>query len=220
MAKKKCNPMGRYVIHSNHACLPVEANVMQYIAFDPGEHNFDIRVERRYKSQLGDCCSRIKTVKQSREQIVYQRIRKGTGSKSVSTQMVFDVLNKYSKYLDNTHVCLIERQMEDNRPMMHLQHAIISYFLLMRPDIVVLEISSQLKTKNLGATKMNYAARKKWGYNTAIEIAEARNDKKFFKHLASLKKHGYKADDSTDNYIQIEAACVEFKYQLTDMGDD
>ncbi len=210
--KKKSNPKGRYIIHSNHERLPIEKHVMQYIAFDPGEDNFDIRIEQRYMSQFGEYCALIKTIKQTREKIVYQRSKSGTGTKSISTQCVIDILNKLSKYLDKTDIVLIEGQMNVNNTMMHLQYTIISYFLITKPHIFVAEISSKLKTINLGnPPKMSYYKTKKWGERKAIELAKIREDKKFIKYIESLDK----IDDSTDNYIQIEGFCVEACYQNT-----
>lgn len=223
--KKKANPRGKYVIHSDHKSLPLEKAIMYYISFDPGEFNFDIRVEKRVSKEKNDYCSSIKTISQARYEIDYQRKKNGAGSNSRATLEVFEILNNYTKYFKKVDIVLIEGQMESNRPMMHIQHTLICYFLAQYPEITVIEISSKLKGKCLGAPKdLTRHFLKKWSIEMGMKLAVARNDTKFINYIEEQtegkKKSEIKIDDDFDNYTQIEAFCVQAGYRLTKMEDD
>ena len=221
--KKPANPKGKYIIHSDHQRLPVERDITQYLAFDPGRKNLAMRVERRHKSYLDDYCALILTIAQGKHQIVYQRVRVGTGSKSKATLQIHSLLHTYVAHYDRLNIVLIEGQMDKNREMMHLQYTVISYFLLLYPHIVVVEIGSKLKSINLGAPpKLTQHFLKKWGCAKAMSLATRRNDRKFIHYIekqtkGKLKKD-IKIDDDCDTLIEIEAFCVEAEYQLTEPG--
>jgi hypothetical protein len=111
-----------------------------------------------------------------------------------------------------------------------MQSVIIGYFLLTQPHVVVVEISPKLKGTRLGAPKLSRPSLKKWGIEKALYLADQRGDQVFIDYInnqeilaARSKKLGtnvkLKLDDDTDNYIQIEAFCVEAGYQLTKTKD-
>ena len=220
MPPKKSNPKGRYIIHSNHTSLPVERQTMHYISFDPGRKNFDLRIERRNMSQVGTTCASIKTVIHQRLVVNYARSTHKAGAfiytTSESTLAIIAILDNVARLLEHVDIALIEGQMDTNREMMHMQHTIITYLILRYPNIVVVEPSSKLKSKNLNAPpNLNRYHLKKWSVVAGKEYATLRGDKKFLRHLKELEALDIKLDDSTDNLLQIEAMCVEAGYQLT-----
>ena len=235
------NPKGRYTIHSSHKAIPEEKDIMTYISFDPGEDTFDIRVETRLRGDKH--CSSISTVAQGKHPINYTRVTsessKGTcsasddihaaskstcstskGTCSVVVSSVIAILDSYMSWIPTPDVALIERQMEVNTNMMILQTIIATYFILRHPAMFVVDISPKLKGDNLGApAKMTRPKLKAWGIIKAEHLATLRGDNVFLKYISDQrvgkKKSEYKIDDDTDNYIQVEAFCVEVGYQTT-----
>jgi hypothetical protein len=212
--KKTPNPKGNYIIHSVHTELPEEEeDVMNYVSFDPGKKNFDIRFESRSDDS-------IKTLQQAKYVIPYLRTKTWTGTSSEAVITVINILDSYSKLLKNTHVALIEDQMCINNDMMYLMTIIITYFLCRYPKMLVVTVSSRLKGTNLGAPpKISRKELKAWGEYKAKALARSRGDVKFLNYLTAQSKglppSKVKIDDSTDNLIQIEAFCVEAGYRLT-----
>ena len=217
--QKRHNPKGRYIIHSNHKSIIEEQDVMDYISFDPGEKNFTIRLERRVRGK-DKYCKEILTLEQAKIPISFQREIVGKGTKCFSTKQIIEALDKYEEYYADMSVALIEGQMAINYNMMHLQGVLISYFLLKYPHIMVVEISSKLKGIKLGSPDLARHYLKKWSIDTAEQLAILRKDKVFLDYIAKQKagkkKSEYKIDDDTDNYIQIEAFCIEVGYQITE----
>lgn len=221
--KKPHNPKGRYIIHSDHKKLPKERDETNYISFDPGQTNFTVRLESRTanRAKHGRYCTTIETLAQAKHTVTFQRVlldnKKAT--RCLSTIELVAVLDSYIEFYDKVNIALVEGQMAINYNMMHMQSVIISYFLLKYPHIVVVEISAKLKGTNLGATNLNRTQLKKWGIEKARYLAEQRGDKFFLdyldKQVKGKPKKDCKIDDDTDNYIQIEAFCVEVGYQLT-----
>lgn len=213
------NPKGRYTIHSSHKAVPEEKDIMTYISFDPGEHTFDIRVETRLRGDKH--CSSISTVAQGKHPINYVRDNVSkSGTHSVVVSSVIAILDSYMSWIPMPDVALIERQMEVNTNMMILQTIIATYFILRHPQMFVVDISPKLKGDNLGApAKMTRPKLKAWGIIKAEHLATVRGDDTFLKYIndqrVGKKKSEYKIDDDTDNYIQVEAFCVEVGYQTT-----
>jgi hypothetical protein len=215
--KRKPNPLGRYTIHSRHETCPKEKKIMRYISFDPGENHFDIRIEKRKINKYGDLI--VKTISQERRSISYYRPLKRKNeidyTISSSTISIIEALSSYSEYLGKIDIAIIERQMNICNNMMHMQSVIIS-FLLRFDNIFIAEISSFLKSSNFGLLKkMKRSDLKKWGETKAIDLAKKRGDDSFLEFLQTLKNNGLRINDSTDNYIQIEAFCIEIGYQCT-----
>ena len=215
--KKKANPKGKYIIHSLHTELPEEQDVTNYVSFDPGANNFDIRFESRRLDG-------ILTLKQAKYVIPFERTRISTGTKSRALTSILEILDSYEDLLRDTHVALMEDQMCINNDMMYLMTAILTYFLCKYPKMFVVSVSSKLKGINLGAPpKLTRDQLKDWGEDEAKILAIARGDRKFLRYLEvqSIGKtpSQIKIDDSTDNLIQIEAFCIEAGYRTTSRED-
>lgn len=214
--KRTSNPKGQYVIHSRHDRIPDELETMNYVSFDPGQKNFDVRFESRGKD--------ITTRAQAKYVIPFARTRVNTGTISEATLYIVDILDDYEDLLASTHIALIEDQMCINNDMMHIISVLITYFVVKYPTIVTISPGSKLKGTMLGASKMSRPELKTWGEDKAIDLAQRRGDRKFLRYLDAqsidsigkkLCKSKIKIDDSTDNLIQIEAFCVVAGYKLT-----
>jgi hypothetical protein len=184
---------------------------MQYASFDPGENNFAIRIERRYKSVVKKKCSNIKTLDQGKHIINYKKIKKPRAApRSVIVSGIIDILDSYAEYYHDTDIAIIERQMPINGHMMRLQDVIISYFLLKYPDIVVITVSPKLKGTILGGPA-GRAKLKKWSVVESKSLAKKRKDNIYLEYIQNQEK----PDDDADAYVQIEAFCKYVGYQLT-----
>lgn len=201
-----------YTIHSKHEHIPVEKHSMQYISIDPGEYNFAARIERRYGSIVKHKCTSIKTLKQEKHVIKFGKAKKRGYSQSVSILNIIKILDGYSDYYPNTDIAIIEGQMTINTHMMHVQSVIISYFLVRYPNVVVIEQSSKLKGKALGAPRgISRTKLKKWSVETSKSLAKTRGDNTFLEYIRNQDK----PDDDADAYIQIEAFCAYVGYCLS-----
>lgn len=211
--KKQNNPKGKYTIHSRHKTFPVEAEVMNYVSFDPGKNNFDIRFESRRTNE-------IITLKQAKYRIPYSRTKNNAGTSSYLWRSVVNILDGYSDLLDETHIALIEDQMAINSDMICLMSCLIMYFLCKYPKMFVVTLGAKVKSKNLCAPNVPRPQLKAWGEHVAIVLAIVRKDIKFLEYLREQaedkRPSEVKIDDSTDNYIQIEAFCIEAGYRLTE----
>ena len=209
--KKTSNPKGQYIIHSNHDKLPDELETMNYISFDPGAKNFDVRFESRSHD--------ITTRAQAKYDVPFARTRTCTGTISKATVYIVDILDSYAPLLQDTHIALIEDQMCINNDMMHILSVLVTYFVCKYPHIVVIAPSPMLKGRELGAPDLPRKELKEWGEVMARDLARRRGDRKFLRYLdaqsVGLCKSKIKTDDSTDNLIQIEAFCVVAGYKLT-----
>jgi hypothetical protein len=200
-----------FCIHSKHDNVPKEKHLMQYASFDPGEKNFAIRIERRYKSVVTNKCSSIKTLYQGKHIINYKKIKKSkTPTYCFTVSGIIDILDKYSEFYLNTDIAIIERQMPVNGRMMRLQDVIISYFLLKYPDIVVITVSSKLKGTIL-ETPRNRTNLKQLSVTKSKYLAKKRKDNVYLEYIDTQ----IKPDDDADTLVQIEAFCRHVGYQRT-----
>lgn len=220
--KKVPNPKGDYIIYSNHDELPKQGPVLNFVSFDPGQKNFDIRLESRDRNA-------IVTRAHAKYDIPMKRSRTSIGTYSEVITYIVGLLDSYSHFLGDTHIALIEDQMNVNNGMMMVYTSIITYFVCRYPDMVVIAPSSKLKGKCLGAPDMTRHELKAWGVGKATRLALQRNDRVFLDFLdamtAEIKRQKdsgvpaakikVKLDDSTDNYIQIEAFCTLVGYRTT-----
>jgi hypothetical protein len=217
--KKKANPKGKYIIHSRHTELIPEQQIMVVIAFDPGSANPAVRIEKRIASSISKHCSTIETVNQSCVKIEYQRsgVNKTKGSPTIShcTTGIIDLLNDMTSDCGDIDLVLIEGQMDINRPMMHFQYTVITYFLIKYPNTCVVEVSSKLKAKAFDVKCTSRNELKEWSIDNAIKLATKRNDKKFIAYIEPLIKNNLKVDDHCDAYNMIEAFCIEVGYHIT-----
>lgn len=212
--KKPVNPKGKFIVHSLNKNIPREKDVVKIMSFDPGMINFAIRIEERRRSK-----KKIRTVLQAKHAIPYKREKVESYTQSHSTRNIIELLDSYSKEMKNLDIVIVEGQMDKAREMMHLQHTLISYFLIKYPGVFLVEISSKIKGKNLGAGKLPRPKLKAWSIDKAVELSTVRKDKKFLEYYKQetedkLKKD-IKVDDICDTLIQIEAFCIEIGYQVT-----
>jgi hypothetical protein len=221
--KKPVNPKGNLIIHSNHLAPPPMKQNMLFVAFDPGEINFDVRIELRINNLMGGVhCTKIHTIAQARHIVEFQRqkIGKTKTTKAHYFQSIIDILNYYAPQLVGLDVVLIEGQMDINFHMSYLQASLITYFLIYYPNAFIGQLSSKLKGWNLGAPQgLTRTQLKRWTEDMAMTLAHRRDDQIYISYINSQtegkKRSEYKIDDDADNYAQIEAFCVEVGYQLT-----
>lgn len=220
--KKPPNPKGKYIIYSNHSRPPLEIDVMNYVSFDPGRRNFDIRFECRGTNY-------ITTREHAKYVIPMQRKKSGTGTISETITTIVDMLDHYSYLLKDTHIALVEDQMCANDDMMMIYTCVITYFVCKYPQMFVAAPVARLKCDALGMPKNKDYDLKAWGEGMAMRLARERKDNVFIgfidaqkAEIQRLKDTGAKAadikvkvDDSTDNLIQIEAFCVQVGYKTT-----
>lgn len=163
------------------------------VSIDPGVENLGLRMEVRYAPHR-TFGNNVSTVGMTRTCI--------TGSN------VFDNLRSYLRGLHNnflqTHITIIECQMKcNNDNVIRVSQFCLTYLSVMYPNMIVLEISSKLKTRILGAPlKMSYAQRKKWSVLKARDLFTERGDQKA---LAILDGVDGKLDEFGDTTTQAEA---------------
>ena len=127
---------------------------------------------------------------------------------------LYNFFDLIKDHLINSHYIVIESQMLENYEASRIQQHTISYMMTelrdqgLRP--VVVEISSKLKTRNLGATgKMKKRDNKQFCVNAARQIIDKRGDKKMLEVLNA----GGKLDDHSDvicmDYIWWELICAK-----------
>lgn len=213
MPPKKSNPKGKYIICSNHVSIPGERDVTNYVSFDPGLNNFDIRFESRGPGE-------ITTRAHAKYVVPIERHRTSTGTYSVAVSTIVDILDSYQHLLEDTHIVLIEDQMCVNNNMMLVYTGLVTYFLCKYPNMLVVAPVAKLKGTLPGAPpKMKHDELKAWGEGMATRLATQRKDYKFLAFLeaqrSASKDKKAKVDDSTDNLIQIEAWCIHVGYKST-----
>lgn len=221
--KKPSNPKGSYIIYSNHDELPKQSPVMNFLSVDPGENNFDIRFECRSTES-------ITTREHSKYKVPMDRTRTSIGTYSEVITFITALLDSYTHLLVDTHIALIEDQMNVNNDMMMIYTTILTYLVCKYPNMVVVAPSSKLKGTALGVTGMSRHELKAWSVGKARRLAIQRGDDVFLSFLDAMSdeiqrlkdsgvpasKIDVKLDDSTDSLIQIEAFCALVGYRLTE----
>lgn len=195
----------QYTLYHPHTLGPEErkwtTQYYQVISIDPAQKNLALRIERRYLT------GKIET-------LVFDKVDI-TGGLGESTAQYIDVrydnltkfLDQFKQYYPDTHMFIIERQLAVNYRSVRISQHAISYFLLTLKDAkhlpYIIEISPQIKTRELGAEKgLNKNQIKKWAVARALLLLKWRDDKE---GLKIMQKHKRKQDDLADTVCQIEA---------------
>lgn len=176
-----------YIVFSKNKDVNLLLNLHDFnvISIDPASKNFAIRCESR-SPRL------VTTLRMTKE-----KFRDDIG--------LYDQITTFLDSFDFTSctVCLIERQMVVNYTMIRASQHCLTYFCVKYPYMMVVEVSSKLKTSVLGAPpKLNYNERKKWSVEKAQELYRKYDDKQgqeLFKAVVGKK------DDVADTTTQSEA---------------
>lgn len=191
-----------YKIHYPHDKLWTEEiwkhqHYYQVISIDPGEKNYAIRIERRYYNTV--------------ETIIFEKIDLNSYSEvriqGIIVQSTYKVLteflNKFSKFYDQCHLVVIERQMACNYKALRIMQHSITYFMtkLYNSPLLpwIIELDPKVKSKVLQMPKN--VNTKTWSVKVAKELLTLRKDYFSLKVLESHKKQ----DDLCDTVCQIEA---------------
>lgn len=123
-----------------------------------------------------------------------------------------DMLDKYKEWWPQINLVVIERQMSTNPDAYRIAQHALTYFLLMCPQAIIVEVNPKLKGKILGAPKgLTYAATKKWGIEIGKELLIERND---IIGLRALQGKG-KKDDLCDVICELEAFFIYIQQLFT-----
>lgn len=192
--RRKTVKPGRYTIFSENkdmgSLLGMEE--IKVVSIDPAIDNFGFRLEVRTPTSL-------RTV--FMEKSVHE-----------------DCFLSLTRYLDSfdmseASIVLIESQMTINYDMIRVSQHCITYFCLRYPSVIVVELSSKLKTNVLGAPKgMTKPQRKKWSVEEAERIYTKYGDTEGMRMLRSTVG---KKDDVADTTTQSEAFFVMTSYVKT-----
>lgn len=183
----------------------------EILSIDPGKiKNFSFRIEKRYHNG--------KIIPLVFDKIDFESIiQEGTTTINNSYQVLTEFLNKYSKFYDDCHFFVIEKQLPVNYPAVRVSQHVISYFSIMmhnKPLLpAIVEIDSRLKGLYLGAPKgIGDKQLKTWSVEKGRYLLTLRNDTFSLQVLDFFKN---KQDDLTDTVCQIEALMVYWGLPLT-----
>lgn len=164
---------------------------VQITAIDPGIKNCAIHVIRRTKSET-------KTLMLNKFNFTISSHDESTiGLDTMYYTRVIEYFGQYINYFTTSQYIIIESQLPINYDMVRLCQHIITFLLLyvknqgLKPLIV--EIDPKFKSKLFGAPpKMTYAELKKWAWENAVKILNARGDSQTAKVITdSGKKDDY-----------------------------
>lgn len=204
-----------HVIYYPHTIPYTERNwnqdYYQVLSIDPGKiKNFSYRIERRYHNG--------KIVPIVFDKIDFEStIQEGTTTVNNSYQILTNFLNKYSKFYDDCHFFVIEKQLPNNYQAVRVSQHVISYFSIMlhnKPLLpAIVELDSRLKGKCLGAPSgLGDKQLKTWSVEKARYLLSLRDDTFSLGVLDCFKN---KQDDLCDTVCQIEALMVYWGLPLT-----
>lgn len=195
----------------------------QAVSIDPSRKNYGFRIERRYHT------GKIETLIYRRFTLEYvldqsnipsdnnnagQQKKKTNAKKKPDMLYVFDVLtgilDYHSKYYQDCHFIVIERQLPFNYRSFRIFQHTLSYFLIKLKDAPLLpqimELDSKLKSHQLAPGEdFTKNALKKWSVKKCEELLKLRNDTLGLELFNQQRKQ----DDLADTVCQLEAL---FKY--------
>ena len=127
----------------------------QCVSIDPAIKNFAIRIEKRYRTGYIETIQMIKV-----DFSQYGDTSESTGTTVVDPRILSaatNVLNILLSIMQETRIVGIERQMAINYKSSRIFQHVLTYFLVMvttfRHPCIIMDISSKLKGKILGAPK-------------------------------------------------------------------
>jgi len=129
---------------------------------------------------------------------------------SQTFQDIHDILDSYFLLWENTHVVLIEQQMQfkhnSNIKALKISQHIYSHFLIKYKHVHILEYPAYYKTQIFGAPmKLKKHERKKWAVEKVFDILH-------FKNMTHLIEKYKKKDDLSDCILM----CISYFYQNID----
>lgn len=206
---------GLTIYHNPHTKLEAERvweeDHYQIVSIDPSTKNLGIRIEKRYLD------GKIETLVHERYGFVpLAKERRAQGLEPLKNpnkielfpELYRDItlfLNKYEKLYRESHIVIIERQLDINYKCVRIAQHVISYFSLLLQNArllpFIVEIDSREKFEQWKCPKnLNNAGKKQWIIKRMIQLCYYRNDEYSLEKLTELKK-----DDLADTIAQIDA---------------
>lgn len=163
------------------------------VSIDPARKNLAFRIERWHTNNVIT-------------PIVFTKIDLEENEDVSMYVALLNFLNTHKKYLLQTHIMVIEKQLHINYQAVRISQHIITYFMTISQDSELLpsifELDSKVKGQYLGAPKnISEKQLKQWAVTKAVEILTARGDKWSLEVIENTKKK----DDLSDVVIQVEA---------------
>lgn len=203
-----------YTIYYPHSIAVTERKwnqgYYQVVSIDPARKNYAMRIERRYDNGLIVPIMFDKVKIESIETVDENTICK-------TYEVLTEFLNKYSKFYEECHFIIVERQLPQNYKATRIAQHTISYFSIklcnnkLLPAII--ELDPKIKGKMLNAPKgITDKQLKSWAIVKARELLTIRSDKFSLGVLDCFKN---KQDDLSDTVCQIEALFMLWGLPLT-----
>ena len=188
------------------------------VSIDPGIKNFAFRIETR-SNQLGISTEYFHPKTEVFEKVSFSHhvTDENTGICNLYSELN-KFLDQYEKWYPTVHMVIVEKQMAINYKMVRLSQHVITYFhtkIMNMPYLPsILEVSSKLKTNELGAPKgLTPTGVKKWAIQKAYELLAIRSDETAIGLINETLIS--KKDDLADTVIQIEAVFTYYGLPLT-----
>lgn len=206
--KKKAAPKPKPLPYNIVECSPSTPTLealrsrawLTIISVDPGKKNLGFRIERRYVDP--DNPTYYKKV----ETVVTDRILTRYQTEPSGLVHTYGDINRYldihRTLYGSCDILIVEQQLSvARREIIQIQQHVISYFMLVAPHLLIVEVNSHLKGQMLGFPGGDL---KKWSIEVGTAMMYRRQDTL---GLAALQRYKSKLDDLTDTLIQIEAVC-------------
>lgn len=190
-------------------------DTIKVISIDPGIQNYCIRVEERpFKKGI------IKPIiTHLYDKLKLKKVDVGleNNNKCNHYQLLTNYLDTHLELFKQCNLVIIERQMPFNYKATRIAQHTITYFMTLlrnlQQHIIIIEVDSKLKGKELGAhPHMRDMDIKQWAIQEANRLLTLRND---VFSLNKIKKER-KKDDLCDTVCQIEAFFKHMKWPLTE----
>lgn len=190
---------------------------LQFVAIDPAQKNFAIRIERRYHD------GRIIPVVFAKYDIYGEIVSDPKNKTKDEDRLTSTTYSKLNHFLDlhlehykYCHYIIVERQLVKAPQMLKVMQHTIAYFSLTTKDMPllpsVIEYNPKLRNLVFGFGKVDYNQGKKKSIAKAIELLEMRDDSS---SLEIMKWWGAKKDDLADTVLMIEGFCIWRGYEPT-----
>lgn len=190
-----------------------DQDYQQIISIDPGIINLAFRVERRYEDDTVETLDFERVKVKERSLVESKLLITGTMSSIVQENTYLNIikfLDSKEHFFEDTHIVIIERQVNDNRIAVRVDQTICTYFMLklrntlLLPSIIL--IDPNWKYTSLKAPKD--VDKGLWAVEKSLELSKERDDigalNKFKEVAKGRLKADRKSDDIADALIQVE----------------
>lgn len=182
----------------------------QVVSIDPARKNYAMRIERRYHN--GNIIPIVF------DKVSIECVRQEENVTICDTYTVLNkFLDKYSKFYEDCHYIIVERQLPQNYKASRIAQHTLTYFMINianKPNCgSIIEIDPKLKGRILGAPKnISDKQLKTWAVQVGRDLLTARND---IYSLGVMDHFRNKQDDLADTVCQIEALFISWGLPAT-----